>query len=100
MEVRSTLEREKERMLNNVKERRAAGLNEADDARAALVGNLIRKIPTFEQSFQRVIKTVRVIQPSIGEEDCRIATCMILTHCSDIVDKLLKSNLIKIVKEA
>lgn len=99
MEIKSTLQVGKEKIIARCEMLRALGLNKENKARAKEINDLIRKISNFDEIKQHIVETVFKIQPSIGDEDCRIATCFILTNCSDVVRSLLDEGLVKKVNE-
>jgi hypothetical protein len=97
MEFRSTLEREKERLTTDAK--RMEDIDIEVSPLVLTVNKLIRNSPKFSFTFNQAINTVKTIQPSITEEDCRIAVCLELTLCSELIINLIEDGLLEI-KEA
>ena len=96
MEFKSTLERTSERMKAEVKRLHNAGIEVPPLVLA--VNKLIENSPKFQFTFDCAIKNARTIQPSMSEEDCRIAVCLQLTLASQLVYNLIDANILKIVK--
>lgn len=96
MEFKSTLEREREEMAARHKQAIDSGMK--IPPMVLDVNNLIKNSPHFQYTFNEAIKTVKTIQPSITEEDCRIAVCLELTLCSTLIYNLIEDGLL-IIKE-
>jgi len=99
VEFKSTLEKTREEMLTRTAVRDATGLGKDDRAHAREINDLVRSIPKFEGILRNIVETVHVIQPSIDSEDCRIATCLILSSCSEVLDELIKEGMVKVTKK-
>jgi hypothetical protein len=94
MEFKSTLERECDKLVAIGKEMRDNNVEVTPLVLA--VHKLIEESPQFLYTFKQAIDTVKTIQPSITEEDCRIAVCLELTLCSTLIYNLIEDRILEI----
>ena len=96
MEFKSTLEKKSKEFKDNAKRMKDAGMTVPP--LIPRVNEMIKDSPKFSFTLDTAIDNAATIQPSIGEEDLRIAVCLQLTLCSQLVYNLIEANLIKIVE--
>lgn len=97
MEIKSTLEKTKEEWLNRRKE-----VEEATKDRQPELTNIFNLVERSESAKWLVRSAVTVastIQPSIMEEDLRIAVVMQCAQATQLVYNLVEEGLITIVKK-
>jgi len=99
MKFKSTLEDRRDKIRDRVALLKAVGMNENDEAHAEKINSLIRSIPRFNGIVGHINETVHTIQPSINDEDCKIAVAFILSSCSEVVSELIKEGMVEVVKK-
>jgi hypothetical protein len=97
MEFKSTLERESDRLVFISRKMRDSNIGVTP--LVITVQKLIKESPQFSYTFKQAVDTVKTIQPSITEEDCRIAVCLELTLCSTLIYNLIEDGIL-VIKEA
>lgn len=96
MEFKSSLEKKSKEFKSDAKRLKDAGITAPP--LIPKVNEMIRKSPKFLFTLDTAIDNAKTIQPSIGEEDLRIAVCLQLTLSSQLVYNLIEADLIKMVE--
>ena len=96
MVFKSTLERESEKLRGSAQHMRDTGI---EVPKLVLeVNKMVSKSAKFSYTLDEAVDVAKTIQPSITEEDCRIAVCLQLTLCSQLIYNLIEEGKIKIAE--
>ena len=96
MEFESTLKREVKQIDNRMKDAKAKGYKEPPEIKE--VFDLVKDSMAFLIARVKTIEVARCIQPSITNEDLKIASDIQLATASQLMLNLIKEGLISINK--
>lgn len=96
MEFKSTLKKKEEEFKGNAKRLRDAGI--PIPSSVITINEIVRKSPKFLYTLNYAIDNAKTIQPSIEQEDLRIAVVLQLALCSQLIHHLIEDNILKIVE--
>jgi len=96
LEIESTLERTRKRLLATIDMTEALGMKEPEDVTRIL--KLSKDSEAGHMTHRRTIEVAKIIQPSITEEDLRIASSLQMAVACDFLHHLVQEGLVTIKK--